>query len=148
MTLVLLQVSSTRLGWLIVLDRLQEGVDRVSQVRAVRDRLSGVEGQQLLVVGVHGRRCRGWHLNGRIVRLRHQQIVIAAQFLRQRGPELLALLRHDLSRVEIHVIVILPGAAVVAAARGDDRGPFEEQRGIPLRTVNLFIDNKDAHNPW
>jgi len=68
-----------------VLHRLQKGVDGVSQVRAVRDDLGDVEGQQLLVVGIHGRRCRGWHLNRGIVRLGHQQIIIAAQLLRQRG---------------------------------------------------------------
>lgn len=116
-----------------MLNRLQKGIDGVSQVRAMRDHLRDIEGQQLFVVGVHGRRCRGWHLNCRIVRLRHEQIVITAKFLWQRGPQFLSLFCHDLTRVQIHVIIILAGAAIVATARGDDRCPFEKQRGIPLR---------------
>lgn len=63
--------NSTRLGWLIMLHRLQKGVDGVSQVCTVRDDLGDVEGQQLLIAGIHGRRCRGWHLNRGIVRLGH-----------------------------------------------------------------------------
>lgn len=115
-------------------DRLQKGVNGVGQVCTVRDHLSGIESQQLFIVGVHGRRCCGWHLNRRIVRLGHQEIVIAAQLLRQRGSQLLSLLRHNLSRIKIHVVVILAGAAIITAARGNDRRSLEKQRGISLRT--------------
>lgn len=122
-----------------MLHRLQKGVDGVSQVRAVRDDLGDIEGQQLFIVGIHGRRCRGWHLNRGIVRLGNQQIIIAAQLLRQRGSQFLSLLRYDLSRVEIYVVIILPGAAIVTAARGDDRRSLKEQRGISLRTQSSFM---------
>jgi len=115
-----------------MLHRLQKGVDGVSQVCTVRDDLGDVEGQQLLVVGVHGRRGRGWHLNRGIVRLGHQQIIVAAELLRQRGSQFFSLLRYNLSRVEIYVVIILSGAAIVAAARGDDRRSLEEQCGISL----------------
>lgn len=120
-----------------MLDRLHEGVNRVSQVIAMRDHLGGVEGQQLFVVWVHGCRCRGWHLNRGIVRLGHQQIVIAAKLLGQGRPHLLALLRHHLPRVQIHVIVILPCPAVVAATGRDDRRPFEQKRRV---TLSNFIE--------
>ena len=122
----------TRLWWLVVLDRLHEGVDRVSQVVAMRDHLGGVEGQQLFVVRVHGCRCRGWHLNRCIVRLGYQQIVIATKLLGQGRPHLLPLLRHHLSRVKIHVIVILPCPAIVTATGRDDRRPLEEKRRVTL----------------
>lgn len=70
------QVYGTRLWWLVMLDCLHEGVNGVSQVIAMCDHLGGIESQQLFVVGIHGCRCRGWHLNRGIVRLGHQEIVI------------------------------------------------------------------------
>ena len=120
-----------------MLDRLHEGVNGVSQVITMRDHLGGVESQQLFVVRIHGRRCTGWHLNRGIVRLGYQQIVIATKLLWQRCPHFLSLLRHHLPRVEIHVIVILAGAAVVAATGRNDRRPFEQQGRVPLFQANF-----------
>lgn len=136
------QVHGTRLWWLVVLDRLHEGVNRVSQVIAMRDHLGGIESQQLFVVGVHGCRCRGWHLNRGIVRLGYQQIVIAAKLLGQGCSHFLALLRHHLSRVQVHVIVILACPAIVAAAGRDDRRPFEQKRRITLPFTKFQDENK------
>lgn len=135
-----LQVYGTRLWWLVVLDRLHEGVNGVSQVIAMRDHLGGIESQQLFVVGIHGCRCGGWHLNRGIVRLGYQQIVITTEFLRQRCSHFLPLLRHYFPRVQTYVIVILSGATVVAATGRDDRRPFEQQRRVPLFTnFNSFV---------
>lgn len=120
-----------------MLDRLHEGVNGVCQVIAMRDHLGGIESQQLFVVRIHGCRSTGWHLNRGIVRLRYQEIVITTEFLRQRCPHFLPLLRDHLPRVEIYVIVILAGTAVVAATGRNDRRPFEQQGRVPLFRANF-----------
>lgn len=107
-------------------DRLHEGVYGMSQVVAMRDHLGGIESQQLFVAGIHGCGGRGWHLNRRIVRLGYEKIVVPTKFLRQCCAEFFSLLRYHFPRIQVHVIVILPDAAVVAASGRDDRRPFEK----------------------